>query len=222
LAVAAGRGDDPIHSLARLVKALRSASGLSQEELAERAGLSVQAISAIERGTRRHPRPITLRAIASALSLSAEDRSQLWHAAAGQPDLSPDLIAQLPRDVADLTGRESEVATAIAALTSDQPPLGATVLYVWGKPGVGKSALALHVAHRLRSRFPDGQLYMNLQGATVGLPPLRPHDALTRILRSFGLGPASIPDALEEAAARFRSLAADRRLLIVQDNARSV
>jgi len=178
-------GDGLIRSLACLVKTLRSASGLSQEELAERAGLSVQAISAIERGTQRLARPITVRAIASALSLSAEDRSQLWHAAAGEADL----IAQLPLDIADPTGRESEVAATVAALTPDQLTQAATVLYVWGKPGVGKSALALHVAHLLRSRFPPGQLYINLQGATVSVAPLKPLDALSRILRSFGLGP---------------------------------
>ena len=218
----AGTGGGPADSLARLLKTLRSASGLSQEELAERAGLSVQAVGAIERGTRRRPHPQTVRALAAALALSAADRARLLLAAAGQPDVaSLGPIAQLPRDVADLTGRESAVADAVAALTPDPAVQATTVLCISGKPGVGKSALAVRVAHELASRFPDGQLYVNLQGATVGLPPLEPLDGLGRILRAFGLGPASIPDAVEEAAARFRSLAAERRLLVVLDNARS-
>jgi predicted ATPase len=85
--------------------------------------------------------------------------------------------------------------------------------------GIGKSALAIKAAHEAAPAFPDGQLYVNLQGATPGLAPLDPTDALGRLLRALGLDPAAIPAEVEEAAARFRSLAAKRRLLIVLDNA---
>jgi hypothetical protein len=90
---------------------------------------------------------------------------------------------------------------------------------IQGIGGVGKSALAIHAAHQSAGLFPDGQLYVDLQGATPGLTPLGPHDALGRMLRSLGLGPAEIPADADEAAARFRTLTADRRLLVVLDNA---
>ncbi|HKN50589.1 MAG TPA: tetratricopeptide repeat protein, partial [Actinomycetota bacterium] len=90
-----------------------------------------------------------------------------------------------------------------------------------GMGGIGKSALAIQVAHELAGAgaFSDGQLYVNLRGATVGLPPLDPLDALGRMLRGLGVEPTQIPTETEEAAARFRSLAAGRRLLVVLDNA---
>jgi tetratricopeptide (TPR) repeat protein len=88
-----------------------------------------------------------------------------------------------------------------------------------GMGGIGKSALAIHAAHQLADWFPDGQLYVNLQGATPGAAPLGPLEALGRMLRALGLDSAETPTDLEEASARFRSLAADRRLLLVLDNA---
>jgi tetratricopeptide (TPR) repeat protein len=97
---------------------------------------------------------------------------------------------------------------------------GPVVGAVHGPGGVGKSALALHAAHRVAGRFGDGQVYVNLQGATPGLAPLAPLEVLGRMLRSLGLDPALVPTGLEEAAVRFRSLVAGRRLLVVLDNAR--
>jgi tetratricopeptide (TPR) repeat protein len=84
---------------------------------------------------------------------------------------------------------------------------------------VGKTALAVHVAHRLRARFGDGQLYVDLQGATAGLRPLAPLEVLGRFLRALGADPAVIPTGVEEAAAAWRSRVAGRRLLVVLDNA---
>ena len=89
-----------------------------------------------------------------------------------------------------------------------------------GMGGVGKSALAAHVANQVADHFPDGQLYLNLHGATPGLAPLDPVDALGRMLRALGLDPGQIPADVDEAAARFRSLAAQRRLLVLLDDAR--
>jgi tetratricopeptide (TPR) repeat protein len=91
---------------------------------------------------------------------------------------------------------------------------------IHGMGGVGKSALAAVVANQLADQFPDGQLYLNLHGATLGLSPLDPLPALGQLLRALGLDPAQVPTEVEEAAARFRSLAADRRLLVLLDNAR--
>src|SRR5215471_15526122 len=130
---------------------------------------------------------------------------------------------ELPRPAADFTGRDAELADLLALLDPPRPDDGLPVLIsaIDGMGGIGKSALAIHAAHRVVAdgRYPDGQLYVDLQGSTAGVPPLAPLDALGRMLRSLGLDPSAIPTDVEEAAARFRSLAATRSLLVVLDNA---
>ncbi|HEY9409472.1 MAG TPA: BTAD domain-containing putative transcriptional regulator [Jiangellaceae bacterium] len=123
--------------------------------------------------------------------------------------------AQLPRAHRAFTGREEEVRQLSAWLSRADGP---GVVAVDGPGGIGKSALALHVAHTMIENFPDGQLYVNLHGSTPGAVPTSPQDALVRLLRSLGLDGTSIPEDLDEAAATFRSIAASRRLLIVLDN----
>jgi DNA-binding SARP family transcriptional activator/tetratricopeptide (TPR) repeat protein len=137
---------------------------------------------------------------------------------------------ELPRPPADFTGRTDELATLLGLL--DLSALGdvgtpttrsgrpVVISAIDGMGGIGKSALAIQVANQLADHFPDGQLYVNLHGATPGLAPLDPLEALGRLLRALGLDPAQVPAAVEEAAARFRSLAAGRRLLMLLDNAR--
>src|SRR5439155_26202697 len=88
-----------------------------------------------------------------------------------------------------------------------------------GMAGIGKSALAIRAAHRLLVRFPDGQLYVDLQGATPGLQPLKPSEVLGRFLRALGIDPGAVPANESEASARFRSEVAGRRMLILLDNA---
>jgi len=125
--------------------------------------------------------------------------------------------AQLPPDVADFTGREEQVARLCGALDPGRPATATAVTVVSGKPGVGKSALAVHVAHRLRSDFPDGQLHVDLGGAEH--QPLAPEDVLDRFLRGLGVGGAAVPAAPEERRDLYRSRLADRRVLVVLDNA---
>jgi DNA-binding SARP family transcriptional activator/tetratricopeptide (TPR) repeat protein len=129
---------------------------------------------------------------------------------------------QLPVDIDGFTGREQELAGLEALLGGgdDEEALEPVVVSaVVGTAGVGKSALAIHAAHRLAGRFPDGQLYVNLQGAAVGSAPLGPGEVLGRFLRGLGVDPAAIPGDLEEAAALWRSQVAGRRLLVVLDDA---
>ena len=85
--------------------------------------------------------------------------------------------------------------------------------------GIGKSALAIRAAHRLHTRFPDGQLYVDLQGTTPGLQPLKPSEVLGRFLRALGMAPSAVPASESEASARFRSEVAGRKMLILLDNA---
>lgn len=127
--------------------------------------------------------------------------------------------AELPAATATFTGRHPETGKLTALLTKrDQAP---SVIAIAGPGGGGKSALALHTAQSVAAEFPDGQLYVNLHGATPGVPPLDPHDVLARFLRALGFEDSRIPADLDEAAARFRSLTAGRRLLVMLDDAAS-
>ncbi|NEB00685.1 AfsR/SARP family transcriptional regulator [Streptomyces sp. SID13726] len=126
--------------------------------------------------------------------------------------------AQLPPPPGHFTGRvdtREDLRRALAP--GDRPAVGV----VSGMAGVGKSALALHVAHGMRERFPDGQLYVHLQGASPGMTPLTPSQALTALLRDLGVDPRTIPEHPDAAAALLRSLLAPTRTLMVLDDAAS-
>jgi DNA-binding SARP family transcriptional activator/tetratricopeptide (TPR) repeat protein len=124
--------------------------------------------------------------------------------------------AQLPSPPANFTGRNSTLDDLRTTLEPGRTP---AVAVISGMAGVGKSALALHVAHGLRERFPDGQLYINLHGATPGMTPLTPAQALTALLRDLGAEPRRIPEHPDAAAALLRSLLAPTRTLLVLDDA---
>jgi hypothetical protein len=128
--------------------------------------------------------------------------------------------AQLPADTADFTGRDEPVRV-LCGLLGVEPAAGrpgaVVISAVAGMGGIGKTALAVHAAHRLRDRFPDGQLFVGLLGATRPLPP---SEVLARFLRDLGLPDAAIPAGEAERAARFRTALAGRRVLIVLDDAR--
>ncbi|MEU3534838.1 BTAD domain-containing putative transcriptional regulator [Streptomyces murinus] len=141
----------------------------------------------------------------------------------GEPDGAtpaphPPPPAQLPPPPAHFTGRTPVHRTLRHALTEPPAP-GPAVAVVSGMAGVGKSALALQVAHDLLERFPDGQLYVNLHGATPGMPPLAPVRALATLLRDLGVEPHNVPEHPDAAAALLRSLLAPARILLVLDDA---
>lgn len=129
---------------------------------------------------------------------------------------------QLPSDVAFFTGRKAGLSELDSLLGegSARPASAPVIIVVAGMPGAGKTALTVHWAHRVRDRFPDGQLYVNLRGYD-GSSPLSPEHVLEGFLRALGTLPEQIPPGLDAQAALFRTLAADRRMLIVLDNARS-
>ncbi len=137
-------------------------------------------------------------------------------AAPAAPRMPPPM--QLPADIVGLVGR-AEIADEVAAGLSAGASRGALPTAVLsGLPGVGKTALATHIAHRLRRRFPDGQLYVNLRGY-ARTEPETPTRVLGRFLRSLGLPPDLVPLDVDEQAAVYRSLLADKQVLVVLDNA---
>ncbi|MFC4631348.1 BTAD domain-containing putative transcriptional regulator [Promicromonospora alba] len=133
--------------------------------------------------------------------------------------------AQLPLDVTGFTGRSDDLRRLDELLLpgADEGRAGRTVVItaIRGTAGVGKTALAVHWAHRVAHDFPDGQLYVNLRGYDPE-QPMRPTDALARFLAALGVPERDIPLDDDERAARYRSELAERQMLIVLDNAGSV
>ncbi|CAM3351795.1 hypothetical protein STSO111631_15620 [Stackebrandtia soli] len=127
--------------------------------------------------------------------------------------------AQLPLDTVRFTGRERELSMLDGLLAED--PDAARLAVVAGPGGAGKTALTLRWGHRNSDRFPDGQLYLNLRGFDRG-EPLSPMVALAQLLGGLGVTSAAVPDDVDSAAALYRSRLANRRMLILLDNARDV
>ena len=135
---------------------------------------------------------------------------------------------ELPRPAADFTGRTSELTRLRELLgLGNTPADGLTTepgrpVVISATGGMGKSALAVHAAYQLADRFPDGQLFADLYGWTPGMEakPRRPIDVLTGFLERLGMNRWQVPSDLNEAAACYRTMLADRRVLIVLDNAR--
>ena len=151
-----GRG-----SFGTLLREHRAAANLTQEELAERSGISVQAIGALERGDRRSPRPSTVEFLAQALKLDASRREAFVSAARGQPARampSRQLLSPASEPLTSLIGREAELASALRLLE----PGGTRLLTLAGPPGVGKTRLGQAVAVAARDRFPDGAVFVSL------------------------------------------------------------
>ena len=220
-------------SFGSLLRSLRTAAGLTQEELAEAARVSYRSISDLERGVSRSPRRDTARLLADALGLSGDDRARFEAAARGRLRANGNVVHRplpagiaaatrtLPRDIASFTGREAEIETILAAVTGAGAGGVADICAIDGMAGIGKTALAVHAAHRLADRFPDGQVFLQLHGHTPGHQPVDPADALASLLQASGVPSQSIPDGLEPRAGLWRGRLAGTRTLLVLDNAAS-
>ena len=127
-------------------------------------------------------------------------------------------MAQLPPDIVEFTGRDEYAGRIRELLCGEaaEPGPAVRIAAIAGRPGVGKSALAVRVAHQLRPLFPGGQLHVDLRGDDG---PADPAEVLGRFFRALGAGLADFPGSLDERAAVYRSVVAGRRLLVVLDNA---
>ncbi|WP_169576994.1 ATP-binding protein [Nonomuraea coxensis] len=215
-----------------LLRSHRLRNHLTQEALAERAGISSRSVAELERGRGRSPRPRSLEQLATALDLDGEEREEFiaaghtlfWASRTGRADREaggprvPDVsltCRQLPSDAPDFVGRDDELALLAAVL--DPGNDNARLAVLSGPPGVGKTALAVHAGHRFASWFPDGQLYAALRGATAD--PVDPADVLAQWLRALGVDGSALPAGVDARAALFRDRLAVQRVLLVIDDA---
>ena len=123
--------------------------------------------------------------------------------------------AQLPADIPDFVGRDDQITQVLDRFGAAEGTVAVTTIA--GKAGVGKTTLAVHAAHRLRERFPDGQLYVNLRGR--GARAVEPGEVLARFLRALGVDGSAVPNDADERAALYRSRLAGRRMLVLLDDA---
>jgi tetratricopeptide (TPR) repeat protein/DNA-binding XRE family transcriptional regulator len=226
----------------RLLRRHRLERQLTQEALAERAGISARSAGELERGRGRAARPDTVARLAAALELTgpeceefvATGQSLFWHSRASQRTVAASgsagsaaavalarQPAQLPAASAVFVGRDAQLARLDELLAgSAQAPTAVVITAVSGTAGVGKTALAVQWAHRVAERFPDGQLYVNLRGFDPTGTPVASADAVRGFLDALGVPPPRIPADPDAQAALYRSLLAGRRVLVVLDNAR--
>jgi transcriptional regulator with XRE-family HTH domain len=192
-----------------LLQRYRVAAGLTQEELAERAGVSTRGISDLERGARGLPRKDTLQFLLSALELAQADRAALVAAARRTPATRPlperpETLPALPVPLTPLVGREAEIAAVVALLK--EPAI--RQLTMTGPGGTGKTRLALAVAERVAPDFPDGVVF-------VPLAPLGDFAfVVSAIAQWLGVREATGQSLLDRLVAYLT----DKRLLLLLDN----
>ena len=166
---------------------------------------------------------LVLRGFNSDASLELEVFHALAELSAGARSAAGRSLAatrySLPPDTAEFTGRDEELHLIDAAVAGAAGVVAAHV--IGGMPGVGKTAFVVHVAHRLEDRYPDGQLFIDLQAHTPGQSPVLPQAALAGLLAAIGIDIAHLPDDLEGRSGMWRERMSGRRTLLVLDNATS-
>ena len=219
---------EPPVTFAGLLRKLRTEAWLTQEELAEAAGVSPRSISDLERGVNLTARKDTARLLADALHLLGPARAQFEAVARGRAvpgwagtggGGATAALRTLPRDITSFTGRQRELQDLVDTAAGSGGLVG--IQAIGGMAGIGKTAFAVHAAHRLADRFPSGQIFLPLHGHTPGQRPVEPGDALASLLLTAGVAAAQIPPGLEARMALWRDRLAGQQLLLVLDDAAS-
>jgi transcriptional regulator with XRE-family HTH domain len=233
-------------SFGTLLRQYRAASGLSQEELADKSGLSARAVANMERGRTARPHRRSVQLLAEALGLPEYDWLRLDRASrvpdtgpaanpvqpqatavADVPESRPQppgaiaVPRQLPAAVRHFTGRTAEMAllAKLVGRAVDETPETVLISAIGGLAGVGKTALAVQWARQVAGQFPDGQLYVNLRGYDPALPPMPAAEAIRLLLDAFEIPAGRIPASPEAQAGLYRSVLAGLKVLILLDNA---
>ncbi|HEY2549522.1 MAG TPA: tetratricopeptide repeat protein [Streptosporangiaceae bacterium] len=205
----------------------RAAAGMTQEELAERSGVSLRTIGDLERGRTRRPYARSVRCLAAALGVPfpALGAGVAGTVASGQAGAVADRWTEpaprlLPAPVPGFVGREAELAALSQVL--GQPGGAAVITAIGGTAGVGKTALAVHWAHQAAADFPDGQLFVNLRGFDPSGTVVTAGQAVRVLLDALQIPADRIPQTTEGQLGLYRSMLAGKRMLVVFDNARDV
>ena len=222
-------------SFAGLLRQLRAEAKLTQEELAEAAGLSPRSVSDLERGINRTAHKDTALLLADALGLAepvrelfvavARGKAPAAEALAARQGVAPGAFAaaatrSLPRDIASFTGRQAELSRLLETLAAAAVGGGVVGIHaIDGMAGIGKTTFAVHAAHHLTGSFPDGQFFLPLHAHTLGQRPVEPADALASLLLTAGISAQQIPPGLEARAGRWRDQVAGKKILLVLDDA---
>nr|WTB34699.1 tetratricopeptide repeat protein [Streptomyces sp. NBC_00830] len=223
-----------------MLRELRQGRGLTLEELAEASGVSGRAIGDMERGRSLRPHRGTVTALAQGLQLDEAAHAELLAAArAARPGARsprsggasperqetvlevPEILvrpAQLPAGLAVFAGRQAELGR-LREIAGEVTPAASTTVLLSGMAGVGKTTLAVHWAHTVADRFPDGQFYVDLRGFDTARTAMTPVEALSGLLEAWGLPPHRIPAGMDALAGLFRSLLVGRRVLVLLENA---
>jgi tetratricopeptide (TPR) repeat protein/transcriptional regulator with XRE-family HTH domain len=227
--------EQPGLGFAELLRQLRADARLTQEELAQAAGLSPRSVSDLERGIHRTAHKDTAWLLAGALGLAEPVRALFVAAARGRGPAAEVLAAvraaapgaavaaatrTLPRDTVSFTGRGRELAQLLEALAPNAANGVALGIHaIDGMAGIGNTTFAVHAAHRLAGSFPDGQFFLPLHAHTPGQRPVDPADALASLLLTAGLALQQIPPGTETRAARWRDHVAGKKILLLLDDA---
>jgi tetratricopeptide (TPR) repeat protein/transcriptional regulator with XRE-family HTH domain len=209
-----------------MLRQLRAEAALTQEELAEAAGLNPRTVSDLERGLATTPHKDTVRLLADALQLGGSARVEFEAAARGHtvPGRARGrgvaaATRTLPRDIASFTGRRHELAELAGAAAGAGGVV--SIHAIGGMAGIGKTAFAVHAAHWLAGRFPAGQIFLPLHAHTLGRQPVDPADALASLLLTIGVPAGQIPADLEARTGLWRDRLAGGQLLLVLVDAAS-